>query len=610
MPDKNSLVVGVDYETFYHKKQYSIQLSGTPGYLDDPRFDAYLVSVVLYDHAKGPYSDNPELAQEFCGHPSDFDWSCLDLPGITWLSHNKSFDMPVHRKLIEKGIIPPHVYPEEPDQNWFCTADMVSYFALPRALGAVVKHLYGHAMAKDVRDDMNGRHWEDLTPEEQATVKEYALEDSRWLHVLWGRYGSRWPDHERLASNLTIEMGNRGLPCSPEELDGAVKTIQDAKLRAEEAIPWEWPADKTPLSSTALANQCRKDGLPVPASRAKDSLVCQQWIADYGDRAPYVRAVQDWASSNTLTSRLSVMRERCRVDDQLQWGWVPYSMMYCGAHTGRDTGAGGLNVLNMNRTEVQGVDLRKLIQAPPGYVFLSADYSQIEPRVLAWLAGDQEFLDAVRSGVDPYVAFGTVTLRHQGEWDASHRQYWKIMVLGLGYGCGANKFRIIAHQKGVQITSAQSQELVKLYRTRNHLVPKLWTKLERGFKQAAKDRIFTLELPSGRQQVYRNVSILRGLKAVVADESSFQEKTFWGGVLTENLVQAVSRDIFMEDYLEIEAAGMPVVLRIYDEFLILVPETEAEEKQEKLLAIMTTPPEWAPDLPLAAECKILTRYEK
>lgn len=609
----SGLVVAIDFETFYRKKTYSVKIQGTPGYLEHPDFDAYLVSIVAHNHAEGPYTPDPDM--EFCGHPSEFDWSLIDDPSYIWLSHNKSFDFPVLRHLVEQGIVPEHNFRSEPEDLWFCTADMAAYMGLPRALGNVVKYVFGHEMEKSIRDNMDGIRWGDLPPEAQEEVRNYALEDSRWLHRLWEQFSPHWPDHERRISNMTIEMGWRGLPCDPSKLRAAVQSIHDAQAKAEETIPWPTPEGKTPLSSKALAAQCRLDGVPVPVSRAKDSLACQRWIREYGERAPYVEAMQTWASCNTLITRLKVMEDRCRIDDHFQWGWIPYSLKYCGAHTGRDAGSGGMNTLNLNKSEVSGVNLRNLIQPPPGFLFLNADYSQIEPRVLAWLAGDQEFLRLIREeGLDPYVAFGKATLGHQGEWTSKERQHWKIMVLGLGYGCGADKFVDLAHTYGVTLTREESKKMVDLYRRKNDKVPQLWKRLENELRGAAGTGegkgTLVKELPSGRPLVYRKVSRLKGLRAVVADEEGFIEKAFWGGVLTENLVQAVSRDIFFEGYLRLEDAGIPNVLRIYDEFLAIVLEDEAEEKAKLMEELMTIPPTWAPDLPIGAEVKILTRYEK
>lgn len=611
-------VVAVDYETFYDtKNNYSVKINGTTGYLQHPKFDAYLVSVVLYDHQAhaGGVMDNLDMVQECCGHPAEFDWDSICGPDHLWLSHNKSFDYSVHQHLVTTGVLPPHPYPRlgADNGNWHCTADLTSYMGMPRALAAVVKFLYGGTMNKTVRDNMDGRTWDSLNPDERDELIEYALDDSRVLHRLWESLGKSWPDQERRISDLTVEMGNRGFPVCPQALAKASRDIKAAQAKAEDTIPWDWRGakNKTPLSSKMMAEQCRKDGLEPPRSRAKDDLECQRWVTKHGDKAPYVQAMQDWGSANTLINRLDTMSDRLVIDESTNWGWVPYGLRVNGTHTGRDAGTGGLNVLNMNKTEVHGVDLRGIIKPPPGHVFLSADYSQIEPRVLAWLTDDTVLLDALRKGGDPYVAFGTGTLGHKGGWTPKNRQIWKVMVLGLSYGCGAQQFVDYALSKGkLELTLPESKRLVDLYRTKNRRVTDLWKSLEKNLRDASMDRILIVELPTGRPLIYRSISRLKGLCAVVADEYGFVEKKFWGGMLCENLVQAVARDAFFEGYLKLEAHGIPVVLRIYDEFLSLAREEEAEEKAVLMKQLMEAPLPWAPGLPIAAEVKILTAYEK
>lgn len=608
------VIAAVDWETYYHEKAYSVGNKGTYGYFEDERFDAYLVSVVLYDHTLGPIEDNLDAVEEFCGPHEDFDWDCICDPSITWVSHNRSFDYSLHQWLVQQGLMQPHDFPVD---RWHCTADMVSYFGLPRALKNVIKFCFGHEMDKSIRDEMSGVDFHELDEEKQGQVIEYALEDSRWLHRLIAKFYHQWPEHERQISVLTTDMTNRGVPINIEQLGASIQKVKNAQFESEKAIPWEWGPEsryrsKTPLSQKLMAQECRKLGIPVPKSRAKTEPSYHRWAKQYGKKAPFVEAMGEWNAANTLLKKLEVMEQRTREIDG--WGWLYYNFKYCGAHTGRDAGGGGLNMLNLNRTEVAGVNLRGLIQPPPGHLFLSADYSQIEPRVLAWMCEDWKFLDALRGEDHPdvYVKFGQEVLGHKGEWTSSDRQAWKAMVLGLGYGCGASNFVNVAKTlAGLEISKEESEDLVDLYRKKNWRVRKYWKHLETMLRDsAAKDGWLVFQLPSGRPQIYRSVSRLRGLSAIIADESTFQQRKFWGGKLCENVVQAVARDFFFDGYLNLEANGITSVLRIYDEFLALVREDEAEEKAKLMQQIMETPPDWGKDVPLSAEVEILTEYKK
>lgn len=597
---ENKLVVAVDFETYFKKNHVSIQKQGIPGYFDHPEFDAYLVSVVTED------------GKEYCGPVDGFDFSCI--LEYDWLSHNKGFDYTLYRWLGTKGII------DAPEpESWFCTADLAAYHGIARALNTVTHFLYGHTMDKSIRDNMSGKRWENLNPEEKEELTEYCLEDSRWLIKIWRDLSDDWPEHERKFSDLTMEMKNRGLPINAAKLDRSIRKLNKKMFELAEDIPW-WDAPVkgalTPLSDVRMAEECKRNQIPVPASRAKDSPEAIAWVEQWGEAYPFVQAMQQWNSANTLIKKLHTLRDRVVFNDADadEFAWMPYGLKYCGAHTGRDTGGDGFNVLNFHKAEVFGVDFRSHIEAPPGYEFISADFSQIEPRVLAWLVEDEPFLERLRAGEDPYVSFGTTTLGHEGDWDGGDRQLWKVMVLQLGYQSGWKKFMEVARTYGVDLEPAEARALVKMYRRVNKLVPDFWKELERQLRKCSVTKegsgTFTIPLPSGRTQIYRNVCGSRNLKAAVAGESGFMVKHLYGGLLCENVVQAIARDIFVEKYLEIEGAGIPIVLRVYDEYLGLVKKKDAKRKKAEMEEIMSSPVDWAPGLPLAAEADIIKFYTK
>lgn len=609
----SNLTAGVDFETYYHKTRYSVQVQGVRGYVEHPEFDAYMVSIYTSDGG------------EFAGHPSEFDFE--EIRNYTWLSHNRGFDQAVYSQTMT-NLGRPIVLPDQ----WHCTADMAGYCGLPRDLGSLLNHLYDLELDKGVRDRMSGVKWNSLSPDQKEELIEYAMEDVRYLPKLWDDLKDQWPEMEREMSDMTIRMKYRGLPINATKLDKSIKDLGKKMMEFEDAIPWwdrETAKNKTPLSPLELAKECKRVGIPAPTSRAKDNADAIEWQEKYGKEHEFVSAMGNWNSANTLIQKLITMRDRVIFPDsgdwaypnaELEWvdgnqAWMPFGMKYCGAHTRRDAGADRWNVLNMNRSEVFGVNIRSHIHAPEGFKFISADYSQIEPRVLAWLVDDEEFLDRVRAGEDPYVTFGKVTLGHQGEWTSADRTIWKVMVLQLGYQSGWKKFQKIADTKyNLKLTNLEAKRLVTQYRSRNRKVVKFWATLEKQVRSCLQSRGGTgtceIDLPSGAVQYYRDLAGSASLKATFAQEHGFRPGHIYGGLLCENVTSSIARDCMMDGYYRIEKAGIPIVLRIYDEFLALVREEEAEEKKELLEQIMNTPPEWAPDLPIAAEAKIIDFYTK
>jgi len=530
----------VDFETYYQKTRYSTRIQGPRGYVDHPEFDAYLVSIATSDGG------------EFVGPPSEFDFN--EIADYVWLSHNRGFDFLVYQKLLSQGKTSG---PKNP--VWHCTADLASYLGYPRALGPVLHLLYGVELDKGIRDRMSGQKWSSLSLEEKEAVSEYAMEDVRYLNRFWQDYSLIWPEHERRISDMTMRMKNAGVPIDAVKLDQSIRHLQKRQFEIEEAIPWYDRNDpkekaKTPLSPKSMAAACRALGLPVPSSRAKGDAAAEAWIAEHGEKAPFMVAMRDWNGVNSLLKKLLTLRERVIFPEEDDFAyqhlpadlrdgnvaWCPYGMKYFGAHTGRDSGSEGLNVLNMHRGEVSGVDFRSHIAAPKGYKFISADYSQIEPRVLAWLAEDHDFIAAVREGADPYVAFGLKTLGHQGDWSKQDRQVWKMMVLSLGYQAGAEKFKGAAKSMGgLEITIEEAKRLVQLYRRKNRKVADpakgFWTIMEKSIRAQSKTTggsgTATVTLPSGRTITYRNVVGRSSLTADMATESGYRKSHLYGGLL-------------------------------------------------------------------------------
>jgi DNA polymerase len=259
----------------------------------------------------------------------------------------------------------------------------------------------------------------------------------------------------------------------------------------------------------------------------------------------------------------------------------------------------------------EGVDLRNAITAAPGHTLVIIDYSQIESRVLLWLAGDHATLNILRTGIDIYEAHARTTMgyadpRPLKDVDKGLRQLAKARVLGLGYGCGAQKFIVVAKiMGGLDITFTDSKRMVDEYRRANPMIVSLWDRLERSF-QKYHGATYRLPLPSGRKLRYYNVD--GGL--MTAESVKGHSEEWYGGKLTENFVSATARDVMADAWLKMHGAGLRVVLTVHDELVLECPEAEAADVKARAEEIMVAGPEWAAGLPLAVEGKITRRYEK
>jgi DNA polymerase len=185
----------------------------------------------------------------------------------------------------------------------------------------------------------------------------------------------------------------------------------------------------------------------------------------------------------------------------------------------------------------------------------------------------------------------------------------KVEVLGCGYGAGPAKVQIIARlQAGLELSMAESERIVYGFRKRPY-IPGLWTYLENLMKVSAGGD-FEMELPSGRTMRYRDVRAFGSLSAVIVKFGNFMRLRWWGGSLTENITQATARDVFMYHMLKLKKAGIPQLLRSHDEAVTLFDQSDAKEGFAEMQKIMSTAPEWMPDLPVSCDGGLFPYYKK
>ena len=587
----------LDYETYYDKS-CSIRTLGPLGYFSHPDFDAYMVSVV------GDEGTN------FVGHPKDFDWSLLN--GNIVLSHNASFDETLYLYGVQKGW-----WDSCSPAEWHCTADMAAYCRLPRSLKGSTAELFGLKVDKSTRDNMSGKRWEKMTDEFKKEVSEYALKDSELCLKLWEAKKDEWPEREREISRINRKIVQGGIPIDTELLKKQLVSIKQTLFDAEQNIPWI--GEKPLLSRAAFDAQCRLVGLEPPTSLAEADEEAQKWLEQHSQNHKWISAVKDWRRINSLKKKLESFDFATMPDSRFYGG-----CMYFGAHTGRFSGSGGnLNLQNLPRSDLFGVNLRHLIHPTDNRRLVVVDLSQIEVRTLCWLAGDVEMMSEIAETEDIYEAFAI----RFGMWNPkdgvlkkenpSLRHDVKAMVLGCGYGAGAKRFAVMSN-----IPEAEAQKRIDTYRKKMIKVTKLWSKYNQGIRRAhqASKQLpteFRVDLPSGRTL---NYGLLTKFADRMGSNPQYQATLprngkklpvrLWGGLVAENVSQALARDIFSDMLLRIHNAGYKIIMHVHDEVVIEEDTDKSDKTIEEIIGIMSTPPEWIPDIPLAAEGSILTRYEK
>lgn len=450
-----SKVISFDTESYYDA-DYSLKTLGTARYCRDPLFDVYMISV----------SDG---ASSWAGHPENFNWECLD--GATLLSHNAAHDRTVVAEMQKRGQAP--LFKPE---NWYCTANLSAALCNRRDLERASEFLLGVRLVKDARDAAKGKHYADMERDGSAEkMLEYARSDALHCHQLWTTHSHRWSQFERDLSELTVRQSMRGVQIDTEKLNNYYKIVHAALAAMRDSLPWV-KEGKAVLSSKAVSEECRRCKIPSPPIKSHEGGVeaFAEWYATYVGRSdlPWVRTYSDVRSIGILLDTLEKIRDR--VDEN---GILTFGLLYFGSHTGRWSGSGGINFLNLRKApyffgddglpraeeseceEIEAcfvatgaypewvryvVDIRSLIIPRPGRSLILSDLSAIEPRVAAWVTGDTALLDGVAAGYNIYESHCRATMGWKGgELQSENKKLYslaKARLIGLSYGCGWEKF--------------------------------------------------------------------------------------------------------------------------------------------------------------------------
>jgi DNA polymerase len=297
---------------------------------------------------------------------------------------------------------------------------------------------------------------------------------------------------------------------------------------------------------------------------------------------------------------------------------MPVPLRYYAAHTGRWGGDDKLNLQNLPRSSL----LKKAILAPYGYMLIDSDSSQIEARTLAWLAGQDDLVDAFDRGEDVYrIMASAIYGKAVEDITKDERFVGKTTILGAGYGMGAAKFKAQLKTFGVEISTDEAQRIIDTYRRTYPRIPELWkaaanilpaiireqtTEFGRGglFKVDGKEGIL---LPNGLRLKYPNLRQRTdeetGKVELVYDTKKGKAvipNRIYGGKVIENVCQALARIVIGEQMLMV-AKKYRVVMTVHDAVACIVPEAEAETGKEYVEMCMRIRPSWAPELPLNCE---------
>lgn len=632
--------LGIDIET------YSSNDLPSCGVYKYTEADDFTVLLFAYAVDNGPV----QIVDLACGEqlPDEIRDALTD-ENVTKTAYNAAFE----RICLSRFLGLPYMDPAQ----WQCTMVAAARLGLPLGLaqcGEVLrlsegKMREGAALIRYFSlPGKNGRHMPSDAPEKWEVFKRYCIRDVEVEQAILKKV-------RRLQPTATDEMlrvvdqtiNDRGVMIDADLVAHAAEFDERYKAQlAEEAV--ELTGLSNPNSPAQLKEWLSKVTGESVASLNKKNL---DDLADkliYWPKAQRVLQIRR-EMGKTSNKKYSAMQQ-CVCKDGRIHGLLQF---YGAARTGRWAGrlvqvqnlpqnhlddldyarnivkAGDYDEFVMNYgnpTQVLSELIRTAFIAKPGCTFHVCDFSAIEARVIAWLAGESWVLEVFRSGGDIYCEtaskmFGVPVEKHGR--NAELRQKGKIATLALGYGGGVSALEAMGGKR-LGLTEQEEKEIVKLWRRSNPYIVKLWKAVEeaainairtnttqyihRGILVKHQSGMLLITLPSGRVICYPRATVgteyddgYRGDHDIIEYEGTNQTTKKWekvrtyGGKLTENIVQSIARDILGVIILRAYERGYDIVFHIHDEIVV-----EAHEGQtlQAIEAMFSEPIHWCPGLPL------------
>lgn len=605
-------VVTIDYETFYGKDYTLSGKINTSEYVRDDRFHVHGVAIKKGNGKTLWYTGrNIALALK------EIDWSKTAMVG-----HNTAFD----------GFITSEVYGHKP-------AFYVDTLSMSRATrGHATRHdldtvakAFGHSGKVKRGALVNTKDKVQLTKDEEAKLGSYAVDDvDDTYRIFWDMY-PHVPDDELRLIDITMRMFcdpvlDVDIPRVKAELENELGAKAAALLRSGAQVDDLMSNDKFARLLQAAGAQLPQKISPstgkLTYAFAKSDLAFQDLMKNGNDKVRALCEARLRVKSTIGETRANRFLEAGRDGMKL-----PILLNFSGAHTHRWSGGNKMNLQNLKR----GGELRRSILAPKGHMVVVADSAQIEARVLAWLAQQMDIVNAFATKQDVYKLMASVIYNAPVEDITKDQRFiGKICVLGLGYGMGPQKLQQTLKQgtmgPPVNISEDECRRIVGIYRQKNWKIKAFWKRMDQvitNMTLGVESKEGPLEIGKGFIRLPNGMFLqyfgLHGMAEITRDDLVMTETTYltrtgrtklYGGLLTENVVQALARIIIAEQMLKVHDAGYRIVTMTHDEIVIIAKKKDAKKALDFMIKVMSTPPDWAPDLPLAAEGGFDTSYSK
>lgn len=617
------MLITIDFESYY-SKDFGFNKLTTEEYVRDSRFEVIGVAVQVDGGTPTWFSGTKEETRKFL---RQFDWK-----NSMVLAHNTLFDGSILKWIF--GVTP-KLY-----LDTLCMARALHGVEVGGSLAKLSERYQVGVKGTEVNDAL-GKSRCTFTPEDLAQYGEYCKNDVRLTYDIFNLMNKDFPMDELRLIDMTLRMFiTPSLYLDSDALKERLHDLVEEKntllqsLMSSLKAQTEEEVRKKLSSNPKFAEVLKEFGVEAP-KKLSPTTGKETWALAKKDEGfikltehedsfiQHLCAVRLGTKSTLEEKRI----ERFMGIAERNKGMMPIPLKYYGAHTGRWSGTDKVNFQNLPSRDAKKKALKKSIIPPEGFKIINSDSSQIEARVLAWLAGQDSVVKQFADGEDVYSAFAsTVYERKISKADPIERFVGKTCILGLGYGTGSSKLQhtLSTTPPGVKVSDEESKRIVDLYRAVNSKIVDLWGEADRmleammnndlkepvGFGEHScvsydKDGII---LPNSLRIRYPNLrrEWVDGKSKVVYD-SRKGTISIWGGAVVENVVQALARIIVGAQMIEINEY-YKVALTVHDAAVVIAPDDEVQKALEIITGLMSVPPAWAKGLPIACEAKVGATY--
>jgi DNA polymerase len=619
-------LITIDFETYYDSKiKLGFKHQTTEEYIRDKRFEVIGVGTKVNDSKTEWFSGSHIDIQKYL---STLPWDDSQL-----LCHNTLFDGSI---LAWKFGIKPKFY-----LDTLCMGRATNGVDVGGSL-AYLSERYKLGVKGTEVVQAEGKQITGFTTAELTAYGEYCKNDVELTFKLYKVLSSVFPQDELSLIDLTLRMFIQPVL----EVDDALLTDRIEELRHDKLTllstlkeklncDTEEAVRKRLASNKQFAELLKELGVEVPM---KDSITTgkptfalakndEGFIALTEHEDEFIQhlcAVRLGTKSTIEESRI----ERFIDIGARNKGRLPIPLKYYGAHTGRWAGSDKVNFQNLPSRDKKKKTLKNAVIAPDDHVIINCDSSQIEARVLAWLAGQEDLVQAFANKRDVYSEFASkIYEREITKKDPVERFVGKTCILGLGYGTGALKLQhtLKTQPPGADLTKDKCDEIVNLYRDSNDRITALWKEGDTALKNMCKwlpefmphsygeHNCVTihedgLQLPNGLYIRYPDLKLNTDeLSRGYCYKSRKGLVSIWGGSVVENVVQALARIIVGQQMIKLAERYRPV-LTVHDAAVCVVHKDDADEALAWIVEVMSTPPDWAVGLPVACEANYGRTY--